>query len=107
MLLDITDYTTITPTRVLDEANNTRTPITPIDAVWFLSEPVAVVTERGKRWIQNGILRTRKGCDLKDGDEVPLPEGTFGVVGGPMMNRLHSMTGSDFGWVRYAIRKGG
>lgn len=107
MLLNITNFITVTPTRVVDAANNTRVPIDPIDCVPFLNEPEEILTERGKRWVQTGVLRVRRGSDLRDGDEVPLPEGTFGVVGGPQRNRNQSMTGADFGWVRYRIRKGG
>lgn len=106
-MLDVTDYQTVTPTRVLDEENNTRTPLAPIDVVVFLDAPQVIETTAGKRYSQSGILRTRRGSDLQDGDEIDLPEGTFGVVGGPQQNRNHSLTGADFGWVRYTIRKGG
>ena len=111
-LLNITTYDTFTPTRAVDAANNTRTPIAPIDAVAFLNEPTAVVGERGKRWIQDGVLRVRKNSDgtlpdLHEGDEILLPDGVFGVVGEPTMSRRQSMTGDDFGWARYQIRKGG
>lgn len=111
--LEVTNFATVTPSRVTDDANNQTTELDPIDIVAFLSEPQAIVTERGKRWVQDGILRVRKKADgsappdLQDGDQVPLPEGVFGVVGGPGQNRVHSMTGEDFGWVRYRIRKGG
>lgn len=115
MTLNVVNYQTITPTRVVDEANNTRVPIDPIDAHVFLDPPaVAGVSgghgtpsDRGKRWVQNGKIRVREGADLKDGDEITLPEGTFGVVGPPTQSRRNSLTGTDFGWVRYAIRKGG
>lgn len=57
--------------------------------------------------MQTGELFVRRGSDLRDGDEIPLPEGIFGVIGGPQFDMNHPMTGHDFGWVRYAIRKGG
>lgn len=104
---DVKEFTTVTPTRVADEANNTRTPIAPIDIVAYLDPPQVVATERGKRYTQTGEIRVRPGSDLKDGDEIPLPEGTFGVVGGPRPLRKHPITGNTFGWVRYTIRKGG
>lgn len=107
VLLNITDYTTVTPTRVVDEENNVRVPITSIDVVVFLDAPVVVETPQGKKYTQAGVLRTKRESDLQDGDEIELPEGVFGVVGGPRQNRNHSMTGSDFGWARYTIRKGG
>lgn len=104
---DVREFTTVTPTRVVDEANNVRVPIEPVDLVAYLDPPQAVVTERGKRWTQNGIIRVRPGSDLRDADEIPLPEGTFGVVGGPEPGRKHPVTGNTFGWVRYTIRKDG
>ena len=107
MTLDITDYQTVIPTRVVDEANNTRASLPAIDVVAFLDEPQVLPDAQGKRFVQNGILRVRRGSDLKVGDEVPLPEGIFGVVGAPTGNRNHCMTGTDFGWARYKIRRGG
>lgn len=115
MALNVINYQTVTPTRVVDEANNTRVPIAPIDVHVYLHAPqVAGVTaghgvppDSSKRWMQTGLIRVRQGADLRDGDEIPLPEGTFGVVGGPQMIRPNILTGNTFGWVRYAIRKGG
>lgn len=107
MPLNISDYQTVIPTRVVDEANNTRVPLPPIDVVAFLDEPQVLLDSQGKRFVQNGILRVRRGSDLTVGDEVPLPEGIFGVVGAPTGNRNHCMTGADFGWARYKIRRGG
>lgn len=106
-MLEVTDYQTVTPTRVIDEENNTRAPLAPIDVVVFLDAPQVVDTTAGKRYSQSGILRTRRGSDLQDGDEIDLPEGTFGVVGRPQQNRNHSLTGIDFGWVRYTIHRDG
>ncbi|WP_458317112.1 hypothetical protein [Mycolicibacterium brisbanense] len=107
-MLNITDYQTLVPRRPVDLANNTYTDLDPIDAVVFLNEPQPVMTDRGKRFVQNGILRVRRGGDgLQEGDEITLPEGVFGVVSGSQNNRRHSMTGADFGWDRYSIRKGG
>ncbi|MDO3335156.1 hypothetical protein [Mycobacteroides abscessus] len=107
MPLNISDYQTVIPTRVVDEANNTRAPLPAIDVVAFLDEPQVLLDAQGKRFVQNGILRVRRGSDLKVGDEVPLPEGIFGVVGAPTGNRNHCMTGADFGWARYKICRGG
>lgn len=104
---DVREFVTVTPSRVVDDANNTRAPITPIDIVVYLDPPQPVATERGKRWTQTGRIRVRPGSDLRDGDEIPLPEGTFGVVGKPEPGRKHPITSNTFGWVRYAIRKGG
>jgi hypothetical protein len=104
---NVVDYQTVTPTRVVDEANNVRTPIAPIDAHVYLDPPQPVTGERGKRFTQTGRIRVREGADLKDGDEITLAEGVFGIIGGPTMIRRNSLTGTDFGWVRYAIRKGG
>jgi hypothetical protein len=106
MTLSVINFQTVTPTRVFDEANNIRTPLAPIDVHVYLDAPQRV-DERGKRWIQHGRIRVREGADLQDGDEVPLAEGTFGVIGGMQMSRGNAITGTDFGWVRYAISKGG
>jgi hypothetical protein len=111
-MLDVTDYVTLTPTRAADEANNTRAPLAPITAVVFLNDPETILTERGKRWTQTGVLRVLKNddgspLDLLPGDEITLPQGNFGIVGGIQQNRVHSLTGTDFGWVRYTIRKVG
>lgn len=103
----VREFTTVTPTRSVDDANNVRTPITPVDIVVYLEPPQPVMGERGKRWIQSGLIRVRPGSDLQDGDEIPLPEGTFGVIGRAEPARAHPITGNTFGWVRYHIRKGG
>jgi hypothetical protein len=102
----ISNFLTVTPTRAVDEANNTRTPIAPIDVVPALHEP-QITGERGKRFVQTGELFVRRGSDLKDGDEVPLPQGSFGVIGGAQFDVDHPMTGHNFGWVKYTIRRGG
>lgn len=111
-MLNITNFQTVTPTRVVDEAENTRVPITAIDVVAFLDEPEVIVRgvladAHAKRYAQSGQLFTRRGSDLQDGDEVPLPQGTFGVIGGAQFDINHPMTGMDFGWVKYTIRRGG
>lgn len=107
MAIALTDFLTLTPTRAVDDANNEREPIAPIDCVPVLNEPQPVLNERGKRFTQTGDLYVRKGSDLKPGDEITLPEGVFGVVGKPQFDQLHPMNSHDFGWVVYAIRKGG
>ncbi|MCX8559775.1 hypothetical protein OS122_02530 [Mycolicibacterium mucogenicum] len=107
MAIALTAFLTLTPTRATDDANNERQPIAPIDCVPVLNEPQPVLSERSKRFVQTGDLYVRKGADLEDGDEITLPEGVFGVVGGPRFNQLHPMTKHDFGWVVYSIRKGG
>lgn len=114
---DVREFTTVTPTRPVDAANNTTVDLHPIDIVVYLDPPQVIgagayagqglTSDRGKRWMQTGKIRVRPGSDLRDGDEIPLPEGTFGVVGGPEPGRKHPITGNTFGWVRYAIRKGG
>lgn len=107
MLLDVTSTQTVTPRRPVDEENNTFDDLTPIDIVVFLNDPSVVETPQGKRYTQTGVIRTPRGVDLQDGDEIDLPEGTFGVVGADQRNRNHSLTGADFGWARFSIRKGG
>lgn len=107
MALSIKDFVTLTPKRTVDEANNIREPIAPIDCVPVLNEPTPVLNERSKRYIQTGDLYVRRGSDLKEGDEITLPQGVFGVVGGPQFDQNHAMTSTNFGWVLYAIRKGG
>lgn len=106
-MLNISNYRTVTPTRVVDEANNTRQPITPIDVVVVIDPAQAVAGDLAKAYTQSGTLWTRRGSDLQDTDQVPLPQGVFGVVGGPTLDQDHPMTGTDFGWVRYNIRRGG
>lgn len=109
-MLRINHFQTVTPMRTVDEANNVRVPIAPIDCVPVLSEPSPTngqVTERSKRYVQTGDLYVRRGSDLRDGDEITLSQGVFGVVGDVQFDMDHPMTGMDFGWVKYAIRKGG
>jgi hypothetical protein len=105
--ITLTDYLTVTPTRVVDDAENIREAIAPIDCVPVLHAPQPVLNERSKRWTQTGDLYVRRGADLKEGDEITLPEGIFGVVGDSEYDQNHPMTSHDFGWVLYAIRKGG
>jgi hypothetical protein len=111
VLLDVSDFRTVTPTRAVDAANNTRADLAPIDVVAFLNDPEVVTTSTGKRYAQSGVLRVRRPAsgdlDLQNGDEITLPEGTFGIVGAPQRKRRHSLTGADFGWERFTIRKGG
>jgi hypothetical protein len=82
-------------------------PLTPADVCYLLDAPDAILNENSGRYTQSGKLYARRGVDLKDGDKVDLPEGTFGVVGGPQLDFVHPMTGYDFGWVRFHIRLGG
>ena len=112
MRLDVTDYQTLTPRRPVDAANNTYTDLDPIAAVVFLDDPQPVLSDRGKRWTQDGLLRVRTdnglAPDLRAGDEITLPEGVFGVIADTRIpHRRHALTGDDFGWARYRIRKGG
>ncbi len=100
-------YITVILKRMVDEANNDRVDIAAIDVAVFLDPPRVVETPAGKRYVQDGVLRVRPGSDLGNGDEIDLPEGTFGVVGTPQMNRSHSLTGTAGWWPRYQIRKGG
>lgn len=106
-MLDVRAALTVTVSRVVDDANNQRTSVGAIRAVVFLEDPQPVLTDRGKRWIQTGVLRCPAGSDIRDGDEITLPEGVFGVVGPARMNRPHCLGGESFGWLRYTIRKGG
>ncbi len=106
-LLNVNYYATTTPTRLVDPANNTRRPIAPIDYVLALNEPSPVLSDRSLRYVQTGMLFTRRGTDLQDSDEITIPEGTFAIVGGPQFDMNHPMTGSDFGWVKYSVRRGG
>lgn len=105
--LSITGFLSLTPTRIVDEANNVREPVTPIDCVPVLNEPSPMLNERSKRYTQTGDLYVKRGADLRDGDEITLPDGVFGVVGNAQFDQNHPMTGANFGWVKYAIRKGG
>lgn len=106
-MLNISNYQTVTPMRVVDEANNVREPAAPIDVVAFIGPAEPVNGDRGKAYSQAGMLWTRRGSDLRDADEVTLAQGTFGVIGGPVYDQVHPMGGTDFGWVRYTIRRGG
>lgn len=105
--LNIAGFLTLTPMRTVDEANNIREPVAPIDCVPVLNEPSPMLNERSKRYVQTGDLYVKRGSDLRDGDEITLSEGVFGVVGGAQFDQNHPMTGTNFGWVLYAIRKGG
>lgn len=106
-MLNISNFQTITPQRVVDEANNIREPIAPIDVVVFINPAEALAGDRGKGFSQSGTLWTRRGSDLRDADEVVVAQGVFGVVGGPVYDQDNPMTGTDYGWVRYTIRRGG
>lgn len=107
MALNISNTQTVTPLRVVDEANNIREPIAPIEVVVFIGAAEPESGDRSKGFSQSGTLWTHRGADLRDADEVPLQQGLFGVVGGPGLDQDHPMTGTDFGWVRYTIRRGG
>jgi hypothetical protein len=82
-------------------------PLPPIDVSYALDEPEPITSDNSGRYMQDGLLFTDRGVDLKHGDTVDLPEGTFGVIGGAQWNHLHPMTGYNYGKAVFTIRLGG
>ena len=72
-----------------------------------LDEPNVVDTGNGKVYTQSGRLWVYRNTDIRDGDRVVLPEGSFGVVSNPQDDRLHPMNGHDFEVMWVALERGG
>lgn len=78
----------------------------PIEVWRRLQQPVLVTSDTGKKvYTQDGSVYVERGTDLRDGDRITLPEGTFKVVGPKQLDMNHPMNGHDFGWVRLLIRR--
>jgi hypothetical protein len=83
-------------------------PSGPIEVCYLLSDPEPIMSENSWRYTQDGKLYARRGVDLKDGDMVQIPgQGDFGIIGNAQLDFNHPMTGYDYGWVRFTIRRGG
>jgi hypothetical protein len=113
MPLTVPFIITVTPKRRTVEFGEPQwTDLEPIDVCYLLDAPQPIMNESSFRYTQDGKLYARRGVDLKDGDMVPLPiprqpkPADFGVIGDAQLDFVHPMTGYDFGWVRFHIRRG-
>jgi len=77
------------------------------DVVFVLDAPVAVTTESGARYTQDGSVFVPRGSDLRHGDRIPYQGTVYSVVGNVRWDMDHPLTRADFGYVEYAIRRGG
>lgn len=77
------------------------------NAVVVLDGPVAIATESGKAYTQNGSLFVPRGSDLQNADRFEYQDKTFGVVGDARWDMNSPFTGDDFGYVEFSIRLGG
>lgn len=59
------------------------------------------------RYIQDGQLCVPRGSDIKAGDEIQYGGFWYNVVGQPLGNHDHPLTGQDFGVVVYTLSGGG
>lgn len=102
---------TITPERPTSDGlgNLTFTPLDAIQgAVFDLAAPIG-----GSRlhpdsvYRQSGKLFVPRGSDIHNGDRVPYQDRNWVVIGEPMWDMDHPLTGEDFGYVEVPIMWGG
>lgn len=100
---------TITPERDHGENGNPNwQPLNSIPhCVIDMNRPVADDERSSRRSTQAGSLFAPRGCGLKDGDRFTYQNVTFGIVGNALWDMDHPLSGDDFGYVEYVIRKGG
>ena len=107
MLLGPISGVTITPERPTSDGLGNlswvdQSPIT--NAVFALDAPSA---DDDSVYTQTGSLFVPRGSDLANGDRVLFESRAFVVIGTPMWDMDHPMTGEDFGYVEVRIQWGG
>lgn len=107
-MLTLPNGTTVTPKRTtVVFGEKTPAPMDPVDVGYLLDAPKPVQTESGVRYTRSGTLYVARGVDLRQGDQIPLPEGVFGIVAPAELDYDHPMNGHDFGVKRLRIELGG
>jgi hypothetical protein len=72
-----------------------------------LNPPRRITTDAGgEAWFQDGLLYVYRSTDVRDGDKVDLPEGSFIVTGPAQNDMLNPLDGNDFGVKRFTIERG-
>ena len=110
-MLRLPNATEITPRRdsgVMDFGERSGgVDLEPVEVGYLLEDPKPVTDDGSTAYMQEGKLYAPRGYGLQHGDEIPLPEGAFKVVGGAQLDYVHPMNGHDYGYARYVIRLGG
>lgn len=107
MLLGAISGVTITPQRPTSDGlgNLSWTNLDAIaNAVFALEGPNS---DSDSVYAQSGSLFVPRGSDLVNGDRITYQGRTFVVVGEPLWDMNHPMTGEDFGYVEVRIQWGG
>ncbi|MEH3135356.1 MAG: hypothetical protein PGN30_10190 [Mycolicibacterium neoaurum] len=107
-MLSLPNATVVTPKRTtVVFGEKTPVPMEPVEIGYLLGAPNAVQTETGVRYTRSGTLYAARGTDLQTGDQITLPEGTFGIVAPAELDYVSPMSGHDFGVKRLRIELGG
>src|SRR6184192_2799549 len=97
----------ITPQRPVSDGlgNLSWTDLTPIaNAVFALGAPSS---SADSVYSQTGSVFVPRGSDLTNGDRIVYQGRPFVVIGVPLWDMNHPMTGEDFEWVEIQIGYGG
>lgn len=107
-MLTLPNAIEVTPKRsTIVFGEKSSVPMELVEIGYLLGAPNAVQTESGVRYTRSGTLYVARDVDLQPGDQIPLPEGTFGIVAPAELDYVSPMSGHDFGVKRLRIELGG